>query len=96
MNDAGILSEAEYIGIYCKARNMPLPDAATYDFCLALSIFRMAAILAGVGARALLGNAASRNAQQVNYHKCCSMTMLHFNSSDGALAMLQLILLQER
>lgn len=51
--------------MYCKARGVPLPDAATYSFCQALSIFRMAAILAGVGARAALGNASSKMAQQV-------------------------------
>ena len=51
----GVLSEEEYIREYCQARGMALPDPDTYSFCLALSLFRMAAILAGVGARALAG-----------------------------------------
>ena len=51
--------------VYSEARGIPPPDATTYGFCLALSLFRMAAILAGVGARAAQGNASSRTAEQV-------------------------------
>ena len=51
--------------MYSEARGIPPPDATTYSFCLALSLFRMAAILAGVGARAAMGNASSSTAEQV-------------------------------
>ena len=50
---------------YCKARGIPSPDAQTWSFFVALSLFRAAAILAGVGARAKLGNASSERAALV-------------------------------
>ena len=50
---------------YCKARSIPPPDAQTWSFFMALSLFRAAAILAGVGARAKLGNASSDRAAVV-------------------------------
>ncbi len=62
---AGIPSEAEYIQMYCQARGIGVPDPTTYAFCQALSMFRIAAILAGVGARAQQGNASSKHAAQV-------------------------------
>ncbi|KAL0045391.1 hypothetical protein WJX82_005473 [Trebouxia sp. C0006] len=61
----GIPSEAEYIQMYCQARGIGVPDPTTYAFCQALSMFRIAAILAGVGARAQQGNASSKHAAQV-------------------------------
>ncbi len=51
--------------MYCKARSIPPPDAQTWSFFMALSLFRAAAILAGVGARAKLGNASSDRAAVV-------------------------------
>ena len=75
---AGVLSEEEYIREYCRARGTALPDPDTYSFCLALALFRMAAILAGVGARALAGNASSSRAAQAtsrldrNHQGLCS------------------------
>ena len=62
---AGIPTEAEYVATYCKARSIPPPDAQTWSFFMALSLFRAAAILAGVGARAKLGNASSDRAAVV-------------------------------
>ena len=62
---AGIPSEQEYIEVYCQARGIAVPDPTTYAFCQALSMFRIAAILAGVGARAQLGNASSKHAAEV-------------------------------
>lgn len=61
----GLPSEQEYIEIYCQARGIAVPDPTTYAFCQALSMFRIAAILAGVGARAQLGNASSKHAAEV-------------------------------
>lgn len=54
--------------IYCQARGIAPPDANTYSFCMALSLFRMAAICAGVGARALMGNASSSRAAEVSFY----------------------------
>lgn len=51
---------------YCEARGVPPPAPAVWAFFLALSLFRAAAILAGVGARARLGNAASAKASAVS------------------------------
>lgn len=51
--------------MYCQARGIGVPDPTTYAFCQALSMFRIAAILAGVGARAQLGNASSKHAAEV-------------------------------
>lgn len=51
--------------MYCQARSIGVPDPTTYAFCQALSMFRIAAILAGVGARAQQGNASSKHAAQV-------------------------------
>ncbi|KAL4422623.1 hypothetical protein ABPG75_008820 [Micractinium tetrahymenae] len=61
----GIPDEQAYIRTYCAARGLPYPLQADWPFYLALSIFRLAAILAGVGARAAQGNASSRIAAQV-------------------------------
>lgn len=52
--------------MYCQARGIGVPDPTTYAFCQALSMFRIAAILAGVGARAQLGNASSKHAAEVS------------------------------
>lgn len=52
---------------YCKARGIPPPDPATYAFCLALGLFRMAAISAGIGARAAAGNASSQLAAKARF-----------------------------
>jgi aminoglycoside phosphotransferase (APT) family kinase protein len=58
-------SEREYLAAYCDARGVPRPPAADWAFFLALSLFRAAAILAGVGARARQGNASSAQAGAV-------------------------------
>jgi alkylation response protein AidB-like acyl-CoA dehydrogenase/aminoglycoside phosphotransferase (APT) family kinase protein len=61
----GIPTEAEFVQMYCSARGVPLPDPATWHFALALSLFRLASILAGVGARSRAGNASSTIAAAV-------------------------------
>ena len=56
----GIPSEQEYVAAYCRRTGR---DAiASWDVYLIFNMFRIAAILHGVLARALQGNAASRNA----------------------------------
>ena len=76
--------------MYCKARSIPPPEAQTWSFFMALSLFRAAAILAGVGARAKLGNASSERAAVVcllcqaallgwvswGPHNCCDARLL--------------------
>ncbi|KAK2080362.1 hypothetical protein QBZ16_000215 [Prototheca wickerhamii] len=61
----GVPTEAEYVGWYCAARGIPRPSHREWHFYLALSVFRAAAILAGVGARAAAGNASSLQAASV-------------------------------
>ena len=56
----GIPNEEEYIEQYCKRRKISaIPD---WNFYLAFSFFRFAAILQGVLKRALEGNASSKSA----------------------------------
>lgn len=57
----GIPTEKAYVAAYCKRTGREaLPD---WDYYLAFNMFRMAAILQGIFARALKGNAASAEAQ---------------------------------
>jgi aminoglycoside phosphotransferase (APT) family kinase protein len=53
----GIPTEAEYVDAYC--RRLGLPDIPGFDFCIAFSFFRMAAIVQGVKKRGLDGNASN-------------------------------------
>jgi len=53
----GIPTEEEYVGAYC--RRMGLAGIPGFDFCLAFSFFRMAAIVQGVKKRGLDGNASN-------------------------------------
>ena len=64
---AGLPTENEYIAAYCSVRGIAGPTAEVWSFFMALSLFRAAAILAGVGARAKLGNASSDRAAAVRY-----------------------------
>lgn len=61
----GVPSEAEFVASYSSAAGIPPPEPSVMAFYVALSMFRIAAILAGVGARAALGNASSAFAHQV-------------------------------
>jgi aminoglycoside phosphotransferase (APT) family kinase protein len=56
----GIPSETEYVAAYCRRRG--LTQIADFDFYLAFNLFRLAAILQGIAARARQGNAASPDA----------------------------------
>ena len=53
----GIPAEEEYVDAYC--RRMGLAGIPGFDFCLAFSFFRMAAIVQGVKKRGLDGNASN-------------------------------------
>jgi len=59
----GIPSEQEYVQQYCQ--RMGLTEIPSWNFYLAFSFFRLAAILQGVKKRALEGNASSEKAQQM-------------------------------
>ena len=51
---------------YCAARGLELPDPRSWAFYLALSLFRLLAILAGVQARSRQGNASSARAAVIS------------------------------
>jgi aminoglycoside phosphotransferase (APT) family kinase protein len=57
----GIPSEAEYVSAYC--RRAGIASIQDFDFYIAFGMFRLAAILAGIAARARAGNAASPHAE---------------------------------
>ncbi len=58
----GIPSEAEYLAAYCRrVGREPVPEHE-WEYYMAFNMFRLAAILQGVLARALQGNASSQNA----------------------------------
>ncbi len=59
----GIPSEDEYVSAYCRRRS--ISDIPDWDFYLAFSFFRFAAILQGVKKRALAGNASSEKGLQM-------------------------------
>ena len=64
----GIPSEAEYIADYCRRRGRALGAdglPAHWNTYLVFNLFRLAAILQGVAARALAGNAASARATEM-------------------------------
>lgn len=61
--DHGIPSEAEYVAAYCARRGRG--PIAHWDYYIAFSLFRTAAILQGVHARAKQGTASNENALAV-------------------------------
>ncbi len=60
----GIPSEADYIRRYCEQTGLTTPErlAQDWNFYLAYNLFRMAAILQGIGKRVEAGTAASAQA----------------------------------
>ena len=62
----GIPNEQEYIAAYCE--RMGLEPIAHWEFYLAFSFFRLAAIAQGVAARALQGNASNPQAVQMEQY----------------------------
>ena len=59
----GIPSEQDYLRNYCAATGRAI-DAAEYEFCVAYSMFRLAAILQGILKRAIDGTASSAQARE--------------------------------
>jgi aminoglycoside phosphotransferase (APT) family kinase protein len=61
LDTLGIPAEADYVRAYCRRTGIEqIPD---FDFYIAFGMFRLAAILAGIAARARAGNAASAQAE---------------------------------
>ena len=56
----GIPDESQYVGLYCERTGRE--GIANWEYYLAFNMFRLAAILQGITARALQGNAASTDA----------------------------------
>lgn len=61
----GIPTEEEYVAAYCRRTGRATLDPGAWEFCVAFSMFRLAAILQGIAKRAQLGNSADRNAADV-------------------------------
>ncbi|NNL57401.1 MAG: phosphotransferase [Pseudomonadales bacterium] len=59
----GIPSEEEYVARYCE--RMGIEKIDNWNFYMAFSMFRMAAIVQGVAKRATMGNASSESAHEV-------------------------------
>jgi aminoglycoside phosphotransferase (APT) family kinase protein len=59
----GIPSEREYFSRYCKLTGYEV-EPAEYEFCMAYSMFRLAAILQGILKRSIDGTAADARARQ--------------------------------
>lgn len=60
----GIPSECDYLRRYCDRTGRSVDEPA-YEFCMAYSMFRLAAILQGILARSLDGTASSPQAREV-------------------------------
>lgn len=58
----GIPSEAEYVARYCQRTGRASIAAAQFEYYVAFNMFRLTAILQGITARALQGNASSQEA----------------------------------
>jgi aminoglycoside phosphotransferase (APT) family kinase protein len=58
----GIPGEQEYVAMYCRRTGRASIPAAEFEYYLAFNMFRLTAILQGIMARALQGNASSQEA----------------------------------
>ncbi|PKO67668.1 MAG: phosphotransferase family protein, partial [Betaproteobacteria bacterium HGW-Betaproteobacteria-14] len=58
----GIPGEADYVAQYCRRTGRASIPAAEWEYYLAFNMFRLTAILQGIMARAMQGNAASQEA----------------------------------
>ena len=60
-----IPAEREYVDRYCARTGRPPIEPRDWEFCIAFSMFRLAAILQGIAKRALMGNSADKDAAAV-------------------------------
>ena len=61
----GLPTEAEYVASYCRRTGRDPIDPMAWEFCVAFSMFRLAAILQGITKRAQQGNSADAHAAEV-------------------------------
>jgi len=61
----GIPTEREFLDAYCRRTARSDIDAATWNYCIAYNLFRVAAIAQGITKRALDGNASNTKAMEV-------------------------------
>lgn len=61
----GLPTEAAYVAAYCRRTGRADIDPHAWEFCVAFSMFRLAAILQGITKRAVQGNSADANAVEV-------------------------------
>jgi acyl-CoA dehydrogenase len=78
----GVPDEAALLARYCAARGVAPPPLREWAFYLALSLFRLLSILAGVQARARQGNASSAAAAAISSDEVLSAL------ADAALAII--------
>jgi len=79
---AGTPTEAEFLRMYCSRRGIPMLEESDWDFWKALNWFRSAAIVHGVYARGLQGNAGSSKASEhgKNFLKCTDLGLAMLDS----------------
>lgn len=61
----GIPDEQSYLASYCRRVGRPEVDPATWRFCIAFNLFKVAALLQGIMKRALEGSASNASADDV-------------------------------
>ena len=61
----GIPDERDYVRRYCERTGRGHLDARAWEFCIAFSMFRLAAILQGIAKRALVGTSNDAHAADV-------------------------------
>jgi aminoglycoside phosphotransferase (APT) family kinase protein len=61
----GIPTENEYVAAYCRRVRRPPVPRADWEYYIVFNMFRLAAIMQGIMARAIAGNAASREAVEM-------------------------------
>jgi aminoglycoside phosphotransferase (APT) family kinase protein len=74
-------SQAEFVAHYCEVAGLPF--AADLDFFVVFSMFRWAAIVAGVYRRGLDGNASDPNAVAVAGEKFRRLARRGWEIADG-------------
>lgn len=66
LGELGIPDEQTYLATYSRRVGRPEVDAATWRFCIAFNLFKIAAILQGIMQRALEGSASNASADNVH------------------------------
>ena len=64
LKDLGIPTEEEYLAAYCKRTGRSEVSKSNWEYYMVFNMFRLVGILQGITKRALLGNAASAEAEK--------------------------------